>query len=106
MALDAAQLANVSASGLITVAATVAATVYQLKADWWRSKWGWNLMGVTVSIGLLGLYTVLVSLVWPAGPVTAILRVVRTVVLVVLAGLLLQRTQLVLDAQRSPPKDR
>ena len=103
--MDAAQLANVSASGLIAVTAAVAATVYHLRAAWWRSRWGRNVMGVTISIGLLGLYTVLVGLVWPAGPVTTVLRVGRTVVLVVLAGLLLQRTQLVLDAQRSPPKN-
>jgi hypothetical protein len=101
--MDAAQMANVAASGLIAVTATVAATVYHLRARWWQSAWGRNVMGVTVAIGLLGLYTVLVSLVWPSGHVTAVLRVGRTVVLVVLAGLLVQRTQLVIDAQRSPP---
>jgi len=102
--MDAAQIANVSASGLIAATSAVAATVYHVRATWWRSAWGRNVMGVTLAIGLLGLYTVLVSLVWPSGPVTAVLRVARTVVLVILAGLLAQRTQLVLDAQRSPPK--
>lgn len=98
--MDAAQVVNVAASGLVAVTAAVAAVVYHVRAAWWRSAWGWHLMLVTVSIGLLALYTVLVGLVWPAGPVTAVLRVARAVVLVGLAGLLVQRTRLVVGAQR------
>lgn len=98
--MDIAQVANVAGSALVAAAAVGAATVYHLRARWWRTPWGRNVMCVTVSVGLLGLYTVLVTLVWPAGPVLAALRVTRTIVLVLLAGLLLQRTGLMLDAQR------
>jgi hypothetical protein len=101
--MDAAQVANLAASALVAATAGVAATVYHLRARWWRTPWGRNVMSVTVSVGLLGLYTVLVTLVWPTGPVLAALRVTRTVVLVLLAALLLQRTGLVLDAQREVP---
>jgi hypothetical protein len=59
-------------------------------------------MGVTVSVGLLGLYTLLVSLVWRTGPVAAGLRIGRTVVLVFLAVMMMQRVLLVIDAQRPP----
>lgn len=105
MPMDAAQWANVSASGLVAVSAGVAAGIYHVRAPWWRSRFGRHVMAVTVSIGLLGLYTVLVSLVWPAGPVTAVLRVARTVLLVVLAGLLIQRARLVIEAQRRDPPE-
>lgn len=98
--MDAAQIANVSASGLVAGAAGVAAAVYHWKARWWQSRWGRHVMAVTVSMGLLGLYTVLVTLVWPAGPVTSVLRVARTVLLVIVAGLLVQRARLVVEAQR------
>jgi hypothetical protein len=98
--MDAAQLANLAASALAAVTAAVAAVVYHVRAAWWRSAWGWNVMLVTVSIGLLGLYTVVVTLVWPTGPVTSVLRVGRTALLVVLSAALVQRTHLVLDAQR------
>lgn len=100
--MDAAQLANLAASALIALTAAVAATVYHVRAAWWRSAWGWNVMVVTISVGLLGLYTVVVTLAWPEGPVTAILRLARTVLLVVLSAALVQRTRLMLDAQKPP----
>jgi hypothetical protein len=106
--MDVAQMANVAASGLVAGAAATAAVVYHVKARWWQSRFGRHVMAVTVSMGLLGLYTVLVTLVWPAGPVTAVLRVARTVLLVVVAGLLVQRTRLVVEAQRrvEPPAEK
>ncbi|BFP50040.1 hypothetical protein KCMC57_64080 (plasmid) [Kitasatospora sp. CMC57] len=97
--MDAAQLANLAGSALLLLTAVVAAVVYCAKADWWRSAWGWNVMIVTVSIGLLGLYTLVVTLIWPAGPVTAALRVARTVLQVILSAALVQRTHLMLEAQ-------
>lgn len=106
MQLDVAQWANVSASGLVAVSAGVAAVIYHLRAPWRRTRIGRHIMAVTVAIGLLCLYTVLVTLVWPTGPVTAVLRVARTVLQVVLAGLLIQRARLVVEAQRhEPPPD-
>jgi hypothetical protein len=99
---DAAQLANLAASALVWLTATAAATVYHLKAPWRRSRIGRHIMGVTISIGLLGLYTILAGLIWPTGPVIAVLRVLRTILLVALAGMMVQRVRLVIDAQREP----
>ena len=80
----------------------MAATVYHLRARWWDSRTGRHIMGVTVSVGWLGLHTLLVSLVWRTGPVAAGLRIGRTVVLVFLAVMMMQRVLLVIDAQRPP----
>ncbi|MFE2911232.1 hypothetical protein ACFXI0_01820 [Kitasatospora indigofera] len=101
--MDAAQISNVAGSALIAATAAVAATVYHVKARWWQSAWGRNVMCFTVAVGLLGLYTVVVTLVWPSGPVTSVLRVARAVLLVALAGLMVQRTRLVIAAQRKDP---
>lgn len=103
--MDIAQTANVAASALVAATGFTAAAVYHLRARWWRTPWGRNVMAVTVFIGFLGLHTVLVTLVWPAGPVLAALRLARTLVLVALAGLLVQRAGLVLDAQRRETPD-
>ncbi|MGW4810568.1 putative phage holin [Kitasatospora cineracea] len=103
--LDAAQWANVSASGLVAVSSASAAVMYHVRAPWRRSRIGRHIMAVTVSVGLLGLYTVLITLVWPSGPAAAVLRVSRCVLLVVMAGLMVQRVRLVVDAQRELPKE-
>jgi CBS domain containing-hemolysin-like protein len=104
--MDAAQIANLAASALACASATAAATVYHLKARWWMSWTGRHIMGVTVSIGLLGLYTLLMSLVWQTGPVAAGLRIGRTVVMAFLAVMMLQRVLLVIEAQKPPGEAR
>jgi hypothetical protein len=55
-------------------------------------------MMFTLAIGALGVYTVLITL-WPEGAAAAVLRTVRTILLVVIAGLVVQRTRMVLRAQ-------
>lgn len=104
--MDAAQISNLAASGLVCASSTAAATVYHVKARWWRSWTGRHIMTVTVSVGLLGLYTLLATLVWRTGPMAAALRVGRTGVLVVLAVAMMQRVLLVIDAQRPADKAR
>jgi hypothetical protein len=52
----------------------------------------------TMAIGALGLYTILITL-WPEGVPALILRTARTVLLVVIAGLVVQRTRMVISAQ-------
>lgn len=99
--MDAAQISNLTASGLVCASSATAATVYHLRARWWQSRTGRHIMGVTISVGLLGLYTILVSLVWRTGPVAAGLRIGRTVVLVFLAVMMMQRVLLVIDAQKA-----
>ncbi|MCX4750885.1 hypothetical protein OG455_41125 [Kitasatospora sp. NBC_01287] len=96
--LDWSQLANVSASALIAIACTRTVAVYR-RAPWRSSRVGRHMMTVTVSIGLLGAYTVAATL-WPSGPVSTVLRVVRVVVLMVLAVLMHQRARMVADGRR------
>jgi hypothetical protein len=95
------QWANWSSSVLMAAAAGYAAVTYQLKARWRLTRIGRHIMAVTVAVGLLGLYTVLVS-IWPAGPAAAALRYGRTALQVVLAVAMVQRSRLITDAQRRP----
>lgn len=92
------QLANAGASALIAIACTRTVLVYR-RAPWQRSRVGRHMMTVTVSIGLLGLYTVAATL-WPTGPVATVLRVVRVAVLIILAVLMHQRARMVADGRR------
>ncbi|MFH8867190.1 putative phage holin [Streptomyces griseus] len=93
------QLINVSMSALAFLACAVFATVYHSKAPWWRSSTGWNLMGFAGAVGLLCLYTVLITL-WPEGCPAAVLRSIRTAVLLAMTVLMIQRTRMVIRAQR------
>lgn len=98
------QWVNASMSAVAFLACATFATVYHLRAFWWRSDTGWNLMGFAVSVGLLCLYTVLIT-IWPDGCAAAVLRSIRTAVLAVIAALMIQRTRLLLQAQREPSGD-
>lgn len=97
--MDWAQWANAAASGLVALAALVFVITYQMLAPWQSSETGRHIMTFSASVGLLGLYTVAVS-VWPDGSVATVLRVVRVVLVLGLAGLLVQRTWMVVRAQR------
>jgi hypothetical protein len=99
-----ARWANTAASALVAAAAGGFAAVYAVLAPWRRSEVGRHVMAVTAAIGLLGLYTVLIT-AWPDGAAATALRVVRVVLLVALAALLVQRTWMVIRAQRdaAPP---
>ncbi|MCG6493452.1 hypothetical protein [Kitasatospora sp. A2-31] len=97
------QLANWAASALLAATSVAAAVTYHLRAPWRRTRIGRHVMTVTVALGLLGAYTVVVS-VWPTGPVAACLRIARTVLLVVLAVSMVQRVRLIADAQRQPDR--
>jgi hypothetical protein len=90
---------NVVASVLATTACVAFVAVYHVHAPWWRSEVGRNLMGFAGAVGLLCLYTVLIT-VWPDGTFIVVARVMRTVVLLAVAGLMVQRTRLLLRAQR------
>ncbi|WP_035796536.1 putative phage holin [Kitasatospora mediocidica] len=102
LSFDWSQDANLSASALIFFACTRTVITYHRRAPWRSSRIGRHIVTVTASVGLLGLYTVVVTL-WP-GTLLA-LRVVRTVLLVVLAYSMHVRARLVIDAQREiePP---
>lgn len=98
-----AQWVNVVGSGMVAAAAGAFVVAYATTAPWWRSRVGWHVMTVTAAMGWLGVYTVLIT-IWPVGPVAAGLRVSRAVVIVALAGLLVQRAAMVIRAQR-PERD-
>jgi hypothetical protein len=98
-----AQLTNTGASGLVLICSIAFIATYHLRAPWWRSAVGRHLMAVAAAIGALGLYTVLIT-VWPHGATASALRVSRTVILVLIAALMMQRTRMVVLAQRSARK--
>jgi len=93
-----AQLANTAASGLVALCCIAFAVVYHLYAPWRSTPVGRHLMVFTIAIGALGAYTVLVT-IWPEGPAGMVLRSARTLLLLLIAGLVLQRTHMVLNAQ-------
>lgn len=103
--MDWAQWINVTGSGLVALAALAFVTAYAVTAPWWRSLVGRHVMAVTAAMGWLGVYTVLIT-VWPHGTPAAALRVSRAVVILALAGLLVQRTVMVIRTQLGNRKRR
>lgn len=95
------QWVNVTMSALACLACATFAAVYHAKAPWWRSSTGWNLMGFAASVGLLCLYTVLIT-IWPEGCTAAVLRSVRTGLLALIVALMIQRTRMVIRVQHEP----
>lgn len=98
------QWINFAASAAVFLACVAFAVVYHLLAPWWRSDVGRNLMAFAGAVGLLCLYTVLVT-VWPEGCVGAALRSCRVAVLMAIAALMAQRTRMVVRAQRARSND-
>jgi hypothetical protein len=96
--MDSAQIANTAASGLVALCCIVFAVVYHLHAPWQSTSVGRHLMVFTLAIGGLTAYTVLVT-VWPDGVTATVLRSLRVALLVLIAGLVIQRTRMVLNAQ-------
>ncbi|WP_333742713.1 hypothetical protein [Streptomyces ardesiacus] len=93
------QWVNVAASMLAFTACAGFAATYHLRATWWRSEVGRNLMFFAAAVGLLCLYTVLV-MVWPDGCFVFVARTLRTLLLLAVAALMLQRTRMMIKAQR------
>ena len=96
--MDCAQLANTASSGLVALACAAFAVVYHRHAPWRSTAVGRHVMTFTLAIGALGAYTVAITL-WPYGAPATVLRASRTLLLVVIAGLVVQRTRMVLRAQ-------
>lgn len=94
------QLMNAAASTLAALACIVFVATYHLRATWWRTEVGRNQMAFAVTIGMLCVFTVLAT-VWQSDQcILLALRIWRTVVLLAVAGLMVQRTRLLLKAQR------
>lgn len=98
-----AELANAAVSALIVVCSAVFVVTYHRKAAWRKSPVGWYLMTFAGAIGGLGLYTVLITITGTDGVGAAVLRLIRTLLLMVVAILLVQATRMVVRAQR--PKE-
>jgi hypothetical protein len=90
---------NAIMSALGAIACTIFVIIYHRRAYWWRSEVGRNQMAFAAVIGLLCVYTVLAT-IWQGDEcILMTLRLVRTLVLLAVAGLMLQRTRLLLKAQ-------
>lgn len=91
---------NAAMSALGMVACAVFVITYHLRATWWKSEVGRNQMAFAAAIGLLCLYTVLAT-IWQSDVcMLIVLRSIRTLVLAAVAGLMVQRTRLLIKAQR------
>ncbi|WP_261992195.1 putative phage holin [Streptomyces sp. MS191] len=95
------QWINTAASCAAFLMCATFAVVYHVRAPWWRSAVGRNLMLFAGAVGGLCLYTVLITL-WPTGCPATVLRGVRTALLLSIAVLMVQRTRLVIRAQAIP----
>ncbi|MFJ4863387.1 hypothetical protein [Streptomyces sp. NPDC088748] len=100
MQLNPDQWVNMIASGVAAAACAGFALVYHLRAPWWRSDVGRNLMLLAGALGGLCLYTVLI-IMWPEGCPAAVLRGLRTAMVLAITGLMIQRTRMVIRAQRA-----
>ncbi|WP_406078777.1 hypothetical protein OG337_29175 [[Kitasatospora] papulosa] len=90
------RLLNVVTSGITAATGLTFMFTYHLLAPWWKSETGRHLMGFGAAVTVLSAYTVAIT-AWPeAWP----LRLVRTLVTLVIAALFLQRTVMVVRAQR------
>lgn len=101
--MSTAQILNLAASALVALFAAVFVVTYHLLAPWRRTVMGWHLMLFTAAIGGLGLYTVVVTITGLDGTPAMILRYARTVLLLFIAALIMQRTWMVWSAQRPAP---
>lgn len=103
--MDWDQISNAAGSAVLVLACTTFMIVYHLLAPWRKSEIGRHMMTFAAALGLLGLYTVLISICSDGAGATA-LRVLRTLLVVALAALMAQRTRMVIRAQRSTPADK
>ncbi|MFJ3794920.1 hypothetical protein ACIPSJ_01390 [Streptomyces sp. NPDC090088] len=97
-----AELLNASVSGVVAVCAAAFIAEYTRRARWEDHAVGWYFVAAVATIGLLGLYTVVITIVVD-GPVASVLRVVRSLLLLGVAGLLVQAT---VSVRRAYPRRR
>lgn len=93
------QWINVAGSALAAIVCAAFIIAYSRLAPWWASEIGRNLVGFAAAVGLLCIYTVLVSL-FPDGCFAITMRAVRTATLLAISALMIQRIRLLLNAQR------
>lgn len=91
---------NAIMSLLAAVVCAAFVIVYHVKAPWWRSGVGRNLVGFAAAVGALCLYTVLATFLQDDECALMALRSFRTLVLLSVTVLMVQRTRLLLRVQR------
>ncbi|MGE9696650.1 putative phage holin [Streptomyces sp. CH6] len=98
-----AQYLNTGVSAAVAAASAVFCITYHRLAPWRSTPMGWHLMTLAGAIGALGLYTVVITLVGLDGTPATVLRIVRAGLLLLVAALLIQRTLMVIRAQKKRP---
>ncbi|MEU5660062.1 hypothetical protein ABZ802_31255 [Streptomyces sp. NPDC047737] len=99
-----AQILNLAVSGLVFLCSMMFVVTYHLMAHWRRTPMGWHLMLFTGAIGCLGLYTIVVTITGLDGTPAMVLRFIRSALLLLVAGLMLQRTWMVWTSQHRPSR--
>lgn len=94
---------NTVVSGLVFLSALAFVVAYQLLAPWRSTPMGWHLMLFASAIGGMGAYTVAIAIVGPDGSGAVALRILRALALLLIVGLMVQRTVMVIRAQRRAP---
>ncbi|MEU7435722.1 hypothetical protein AB0B07_33515 [Streptomyces sioyaensis] len=102
--MSAAEWINTVVSGIVLVSAVLFVVTYHLLAPWRSTAMGRHLMLFAGAIGGLGAYTVAIAIVGQEGSAAAVLRIVRAILLLLIAGLLVQRTVMVIHVQRRDSK--
>ncbi|MER7930464.1 hypothetical protein ABTY96_46400 [Streptomyces sp. NPDC096057] len=95
-----AQWANTVVSGFVVVCDAVFIGMYHRQAPWWSSGMGRYLMVFAATIGLLASYTVVMTVVGLDGVTATVLRIVRSCLLLTVAGLLLQGARAIRQEQQ------
>jgi hypothetical protein len=94
------QWMNLVMSLLAVLICTAFPVIYHLKAPWWRSEIGRNQVAFAATVAALCLYTALATFLQDDPCALLALRIFRTVVLLSVSALMVQRIHLLLKAQR------
>ncbi|MER7967799.1 hypothetical protein ABTX35_02080 [Streptomyces sp. NPDC096080] len=96
--------ANACVSGVVLLAAATFMAEYHRRAPWRSSGMGWYLMAFVATIGLLATYTVVMYAIGLHGTAASVMRLIRSGLLLVVAGLLVQGTRTLRRQQPRPRK--
>ncbi|MGW5711532.1 putative phage holin [Streptomyces olivaceus] len=103
--MNADRLISITTSGLAALCAAAFVATYWRLAPWRSTPTGWYLMTFGAAIGGLGAYTVVVTLIDIDGTTATILRLIRSGLMLTVAGLLVQATRMVRRAQHRRTDD-
>lgn len=94
------QWVNTAVSGFVALCAIVFIVTYHRLAPWRGSGVGWYVMAFAATIGMLATYTVVITAVGIEGTTATVLRMIRSCLLLTVAGLLIQATRTMIRSQR------